>query len=116
MALDEQVVNAVERSLFDDNAVRYQQALTKPVNGDSDVYAKARNALASLSNEQQRDVLRFLNLAIADSASVIFGMLDGSHFPEGIDGDFVLKYQDDEIQGSLQDLWIEKVEQRGLYR
>ncbi|WP_312689870.1 hypothetical protein [Kosakonia sp.] len=116
MERDEQVVQAVARALFDDNAIRYQQALTKPVNSDADVYGRARNALASLTKAQQQDVLRFIQLAMADSASVIFGMLDGSHFPQGIDGDFAVHYQDDEIQGSLQDIWIEQAEQRGIYR
>lgn len=116
MEHDEQVVKAVARALFDDNAVRYQQTLTRPVNSDSDVYGRARNALASLTVEQQQDVLRFIQMAMADSASVIFGMLDGSHFPRGIDGDFAVHYQDAEIQGSLQDIWIEQAEQRGIYR
>ncbi|MBP2168746.1 hypothetical protein J2125_001938 [Erwinia toletana] len=115
MNLDEQVVNAIFKELFDDNSVRYKQSLSKPVNNDTDVYAKARNALANLSPAERDNVLKFIDVAIADSASIILGTLDGSHYPDNIDGDFVVTYKDDEIQGSLQDLFIEKVEDKGIY-
>lgn len=58
---------------------------------------------------------KFIDLAIVDSTSVIFGTLDGSHFPDGIDGDIIVDYKGEEIQGSLQDLFIEKAEDRGIY-
>ncbi|WP_323866672.1 hypothetical protein [Xenorhabdus szentirmaii] len=47
---------------------------------------------------------------MADTASTIFGTIDGSHFPPNINGDFTLLYEDEEIQGNLQDLFIEKYE------
>ncbi|WP_168416240.1 hypothetical protein [Erwinia amylovora] len=115
MNLDEQVVNAIFKELFEDNSVRYKQSLKKAPNSDTDVYAKARNALAKLNNAEKDDVLKFIDIAIADSASVILGTLDGSHFPDNVDGDFTVTYKDDEIQGSLQDLFIEKVEDKGIY-
>lgn len=115
MNLDEQVVNAIFKELFDDNSVRYKKSLKKSVNNDTDVYAKARNALAKLSDADKDDVLKFIDVVIADSASVILGTLDGSHYPDTIDGDFIVTYKDDEIQGSLQDLFIEKVENKGIY-
>lgn len=46
---------------------------------------------------------------------MIFRTLDGSHFPDGIDGDIIVDYKGEEIQGSLQDLFIEKAEDRGIY-
>lgn len=115
MNLDEQVVNAIFKELFDDNSLRYKQSLKKTVNNDNDVYAKARNALVKLSDADKDDVLKFIDVAIADSASVILGTLDGSHYPDNIDGDFIVIYKDDEIQGSLQDLFIEKAEDKGIY-
>ena len=115
MNLDEQVVSAIFKELFDDNSLRYKQSLKKQANNDTDVYAKARNALSKLSDSDKDDVLKFIDLAIADSASVIFGTLDGTHYPDNIDGDFVVTYKDDEIQGSLQDIFIEKAEDKGIY-
>ncbi len=110
MNLDEQVVNAIFKELFEDNSKRYKASLKKPVNNDTDVYAKARNALAKLTDSDKDDILKFIDVAIADSASVILGTLDGSHYPDNIDGDFIVTYKDDEIQGNLQDLFIEKAE------
>ena len=115
MNLDEQVIDAIFKELFNDNSMRYKQSLKKPVNNDEDVYAEARNALAKLSDQDKDNVLRFIDVAIANSASVIFGTLDGTHYPENIDGDFIVTYNDDEIQGNLQDIFIEKVEDKGIY-
>ena len=115
MNLDEKVIDAIFKELFDDNSMRYKKSLKKPVNNDEDVYAKARNALAKLSDQDKDNVLRFIDVVIADSASVIFGTLDGTHYPENIDGDFIVTYNDDEIQGNLQDIFIEKVEDKGIY-
>lgn len=115
MNLDEQVIDAIFKELFNDNSMRYKQSLKKPVNNDKDVYAKARNALAKLSDQDKDNLLRFIDVAIADSASVILGTLDGTHYPENIDGDFIVTYNDDEIQGNLQDIFIEKVEDKGIY-
>ncbi|MEI2266123.1 hypothetical protein [Erwinia sp. CGal63] len=116
MNLDEQVVNAIFNELFEDISARYKESLKKTENNDVDVYAKARNALAKLSDADRDCVLKFIDVAIADSASVILGTLDGSHYPDNIDGDFIVTYKDDEIQGSLQDLFIEKVEDKGIYK
>ncbi|KTR90860.1 MULTISPECIES: hypothetical protein [Pantoea] len=115
MNLDEQVVNAIFKELFEDNSERYRQSLSKPVNNDTDTYGKARNALANLSQAEKECIFKFIDLAIADSASVILGTLDGSHYPDNIDGDFIVTYKDDEIQGSLQDIFIEKAESKGIY-
>lgn len=115
MNIDEQVIDAIFKELFNDNSMRCKQSLKKPINNGEDVYAKARNTLAKLSDQDKDNVLRFIDVAIADSASVIFGTLDGTHYPENIDGDFIVTYNDDEIQGNLQDIFIEKVEDKGIY-
>ncbi|EHD20429.1 MULTISPECIES: hypothetical protein [Brenneria] len=115
MKLNEQVVDAIFKELFEDNSLRYRQSLVKPVNNDTGIYANARNALAKLDPAEQDNVFKFIDLVIADSASVILGTLDGSHFPDNINGDFVVTYKDNEIQGSLQDLFIEKAEDKDIY-
>jgi len=115
MSNDEKFVAAIFKELIEENSVRYRASLSKPVDTGSDVYAKARNALAKLSKDERDNVFKFIDLAIVDSTSVIFGTLDGSHFPDGIDGDIIVDYKGEEIQGSLQDLFIEKAEDRGIY-
>jgi len=41
--------------------------------------------------------------------------LDGVHFPDDLEGDFVVKLDGEDIQGDLQDIFIEKSQQDGIY-
>jgi len=115
MNLDVLVVNAIFKELFDENSARYKQSMKKTINNDNDVYAKARNALAKLSDPDKDQILMFIDMVIADSAATILGTLDGTHYPDNIQHDFKLIYNNEEIQGNLQDLFIEKAEAKGVY-
>lgn len=50
---------------------------------------------------------------MADSVSTIFGVLDGTTFIEGLDEDFIVSYGGAEVQGYLQDYFIQKIEEEG---
>lgn len=115
MNLDEQVISSIFEELLEENASTYKKELSKPADSKIDVYARARRALAKLSTSERDDVFRIFDIIIADSASVILGTVDGTHFPRNINEDFILKYNDKEIQGSLQDIFIEKAEEKGVY-
>ncbi|GAB7532179.1 hypothetical protein PS3A_45940 [Pseudomonas sp. 3A(2025)] len=115
MSLDKKLVCALYSELFDDNFERYKAALNKPIEGGQDAYAKARNALALLDEAKRSDVINFLRLVIADTASTILSTLDGVHFPDDWDEDCVLSCAGKEIQGDLADLFIEKGEHDGIY-
>jgi len=112
---DKQFVDAIVDEMFGKNFERYKQSLSKPVNDDGDAYARARNALSLLSESQRCDVINFLKLVIADSASVVFGSLDGVCFPGDLKGDFVLSCDGREMQGDLQDIFIERAQAEGVY-
>lgn len=112
---DKQFVQAVFGELFKKNFEQYKQALLKPVNKDDDAYARARNALSLLDDAQRQDVIGFLKLVIADSASVIFGILDGVHYPDNLVGDIFLSYDGEEVQGDLQDIFIGKAHDENIY-
>ncbi|EOI3557129.1 hypothetical protein ACXFAT_21135 [Cronobacter dublinensis] len=116
MKLDQKVVDSIFRELLEENSKRYRQLLDKPANNYDDTYSRARNALAKLNEKEKGFVFSFIDLVIADSASVIFGTLDGIHFPDGIEDDFIVTYKNEEIQGSLQDIFIEKAEDKGVYK
>ncbi|EOL8946767.1 hypothetical protein ACM91X_003987 [Cronobacter dublinensis] len=116
MKLDQKVVDSIFRELLEENSKRYRQLLDKPGNNDGDTYSRARNALAKLSEKEKEFVFSFIDMAIADSASAIFGTLDGVYFPDGIEDDFIVTYKNEEIQGSLQDIFIEKAEDKGIYK
>lgn len=115
MTSDEKFVQAIFNELFSKNFTQYSTSLNKPVNADTDSYARARNALAKLGGNDRADVINFFKIVIADSASVILGTLDGVHFPNDLDGDFLLMYKGDEIQGDLQDIFIEKAQNDNVY-
>lgn len=112
---DKQFVEAVFGELFYKNFEQYKEALLKPVNKDDDAYARARNALSLLDNTQKQDVIGFLKLVIADSASVILGTLDGVHYLDNLVEDFVLICDSEEIQGDLQDIFIDKAQEENVY-
>lgn len=112
---DNKFVEAIYLELFEKNFPQYKDSLTKPANGDKDPYARARNALASLNDTQKLDVINFLKVVIADSASVVLGTLDGVHFPDNLEGDFVVQLDGGDIQGDLQDIFIERSQENGVY-
>ncbi|PVZ56497.1 hypothetical protein C9422_18405 [Pseudomonas sp. B1(2018)] len=113
---DEKFVAAIFDELFKKNIEQYKESLSKPVNNDGDPYAKARNALAKLGDDERSDVFNFFRVIVADSASVVFGTLDGVHFPDGINGDFLVTCDGEEIQGDLLDIFIEKAQSENGYR
>ncbi|KXC01441.1 hypothetical protein HMPREF3203_01033 [Proteus mirabilis] len=118
MKKDKLVVTSLATELLDDVFISYKKNLTdlSKKNNSGDPYSKIRNALAKLSNEEQVSIFNFIRLAMVDTSSVIFGTLDGSHFPPNIDGDFIVSYNGDEIQGSLQDELISIAEEKGIYK
>ncbi|AWK40316.1 hypothetical protein GPY51_23740 [Photorhabdus laumondii subsp. laumondii] len=111
----EKIIESIFSELFDDNLPRYQNSLTRPIDNNDDVYANARKALSKLDDQDKTAIFDFFKVVIPDTSSTIFGTIDGSHFPPNIDGDFTLIYGDEEIQGSLQDLFIEKAENKGIF-
>ncbi len=118
MKKDKLVVTSLATELLDDVFISYKKNLTdlSKKNNSGDPYSKMRNALAKLSNEEQVSIFNFIRLAMVDTSSVIFGTLDGSHFPPNIDGDFIVSYNGDEIQGSLQYELISIAEEKGIYK
>ncbi|WDY60296.1 hypothetical protein [Pseudomonas sp. PSKL.D1] len=112
---DRKFVDAIFSELFENNFVQYKNSLTKPVNGETDPYARARSSLALLSDDQKMDVVNFLRVVIADTASVLLGTLDGVHFPDNFEGEIQVTFNGEEIQGDLQDMFIERAQEDGVY-
>ncbi|WP_445672192.1 hypothetical protein [Pseudomonas inefficax] len=112
---DKKFVDAIFIELFEKKLSQYKESLTKPVNNNKDSFARARNAIALLDDSQKLDVINFLKVVIADSVSVVLGTLDGVHFPDDLEGDFAVSFDGEEIQGDLQDIFIEKAQEAGAY-
>ena len=115
MKSDQEFLLAIFNELYTKNLEQYKKSLTKPLNNENDPFAKIRNALATLSERDRANIFAFFNVIIADSASVVLGVLDGVHFPDGIDGDFVATCHGEEIQGDLLDIFIEKAQEINVY-
>lgn len=108
-------VGGLFKAIFEHNLSHYRQSLTAPAGAGEDAFANARAALSKLSAQEQEHVLRFISLAMADSVSTVFGTLDGTHFPDGVEGDFVLSCDGEEISGDLQDCFIGLAQDKGIY-
>ncbi|MBU3008782.1 MULTISPECIES: hypothetical protein [Cobetia] len=118
MDIDEKIVKAILAEIIDDVHAGYKHKLLEEieVNEPNDLYSRAKLSMKSLTVEQKKDILDFIRMAMIDASSVIFGTIDGSHFPKGIHGDFMLKYEDCEVQGSLQDILISESEDLNVYK
>ncbi|QVM92208.1 hypothetical protein JYG34_04045 [Pseudomonas entomophila] len=60
-------------------------------------------------------MLDFISLAMADAVSIVFGTLDGTHFPDGLSGDFAVSCDGEKISGDLQGYFLERAEEKGIY-
>ncbi|MGQ7249541.1 hypothetical protein ACUN9Y_19680 [Halomonas sp. V046] len=119
MSTDIHVIESIFSELLGEVFESYKKNLSKPDDADkqgSDPYSRARNALRDLSTEDKQAIFDFIRLAMVDTSSVIFGTIDGSHFPENIDRDFSLEYDGEKIHGSLQDELISLAEDQGVYK
>lgn len=116
MGNDKAVVDAIFEELFFDNLPRYKKLLSVKSAMGCDAYHKASHIISKLDDEEREAIFSFFKLVIADTASVIFGTVDGSHFPNGIVDEFKLFYGKDEIQGCLQDYFISQAEAVGTYK
>ncbi|MEZ6959788.1 MULTISPECIES: hypothetical protein [unclassified Aeromonas] len=116
MGNDKAVVGSIFNELFFDNLPRYQDALSRMPNMNSDAYAKARDVISKLGDGEREAIFSFLKLVMTDTASVILGTIDGTHFPDGIVDDFKLFYGEDEIQGCLQGYFIAQAENISAYK
>lgn len=114
---DELVVKSLLSELLDEGLQYYKVNLSdssQPIN-EADPFSRLRSIVVGLSNNDQEKIFNFLRIVMEDTMSTIFGTIDGSHFPPNINGDFVLTYNGEEIQGTLQDELIEKAEELGIY-
>lgn len=66
----------------------------------------------SCSPDDKKGVIAFLEAVIGDTASIILGGLDGATDLGALTEEFVVKYSGEEIQGSLQDDFLECVQHK----
>ncbi|WP_424405787.1 hypothetical protein [Pasteurella sp. PK-2025] len=107
---DQIISEAIYDELMTSVLQYYIDTLSKKSEISSDLYGRMRNVLEELSDEQKDIIFEFIRNAIIDTASTILGTIDGNTFPKNADGIYTLKYENQEIQGCLQDYFLAKAE------
>jgi hypothetical protein len=70
----------------------------------------------SCGPEEKKGIMSFLEIVVADTASIILGGLDGSTDLGGLTEEFTVLYAGEEIQGNLQDDFLMRLEsKKGTY-
>ncbi|MBI0471675.1 hypothetical protein EXT68_17235 [Pectobacterium parmentieri] len=115
MKKDEQFVDGIFKEIFNDNLPHYEKTINENKTNGNDAYRKISITLSSLDEEEKKSVFDFFKIVSIDTASLILGAIDGTHFPPGIDNDFKLISDEDEIQGDLQDIFLGAVEEKGIF-
>ena len=109
---DKIISEAIYTELMESNLKYYVASLSEPTDADrsNDIYSDMRELLSQLTTEQRSVVFSFFRNIIVDTASTILGTIDGTTLPVNADGDYILKYNNEEIQGCLQDYFLAKAE------
>ncbi|AYH08224.1 hypothetical protein C5E22_22275 [Pectobacterium parmentieri] len=115
MKKDEQFVDGIFKEIFNDNLPHYEKTINENKTNGNDAYRKISITLSSLDEEEKKSVFDFFKIVSIDTASLILRAIDGTHFPPGIDNDFKLISDEDEIQGDLQDIFLGAVEDKGIF-
>ncbi|MDX4947321.1 hypothetical protein [Providencia manganoxydans] len=112
MKNDELVTNALYQELFVENVAIYSKRLSRvdDLSSSLGVFDKTRKIYSNLTDDEKETITNLIKVVIADTASVVLGTIDGTHIPNNIDGDFELFYKNEQIQGDLQDYFLELVE------
>lgn len=119
MKYDEEFVSCIFTELLIDNVDAYKKELseimeklnsfsTEDIN--KSYYKKMANLMLKMDEKERESVYGFLRITISDTVSSILGAIDGTHFVNGLDKDCVLNYGGIDIQGDLQDIFLEKIE------
>lgn len=112
MKKDEFVINEIYKELFKDNLKKYSERLNRrdQESYHETTFSQVNKIFVNLSEKEKQSVIDMIKIVMTDTASTIFGMLDGTHSVNNIDEDFQLIYDNEEIQGDLQDLFLALVE------
>ncbi|CRL65551.1 hypothetical protein [Proteus vulgaris] len=112
MKKDELVISEIYKELFEDNLKLYSERLNRQVQESQNrgTSSQVNKFFVNLSEKERQLIINMLKIAMTDTASIIFGTLDGTHFVNNINKDFQLIYDDEEIQGDLQDHFLALVE------
>ncbi|MFC0228474.1 hypothetical protein [Serratia aquatilis] len=98
----ELIINNIDeyKSILEDNSERKL----------STTFASVKNIFSQLDDHEKNSMYDFFRIITSNSVSTILGTIDGTTFLGCLDGEIKLLYDDIEIQGDLQSVFLEKME------
>jgi predicted RNA polymerase sigma factor len=101
------------QSAIDENVAIYARLFATAETATDEYWIAAKRFFDSLSSTDRQLVLRIMRQVAIDTVSTMFGILDGtSPMPGGLE-DFKLTHKATRLNGDLQDLFLEAVEEAG---
>lgn len=112
-----QFVAKLRISVVEENVAIYRGLFSNTkIESASDSYWKmALNFFGALTPHQQKIFFEILRQVTVDATSNVLGVIDGVNSFDGVDGEFVLTYDDDAdpLSGDLQSIFLAE-EEEGL--
>lgn len=106
-------VTGVIESAVDENVAMYAKLFASTETATDEYWIAAKRFYDSLSAADREVVLRIMRQVAIDTVSTLFGILDGTSSISGAFEQFVLTHKRTKLNGDLQDLFIEAVEDAG---
>ncbi|MEZ4234520.1 MAG: hypothetical protein R3B89_35445 [Polyangiaceae bacterium] len=113
---DEEFVRAIRLGMIDENAALYEESLrtTNSSEVTDESFALVQNLFQRLSGEDQKTLLLLVRLAMVDTVSNIFGLLDGVCTVDGVPDLVLSDAAGQKLSGDLQDHFLaQEEEERG---
>lgn len=108
----EEFVEKVKRSVVDENIQTYRELFNEMSLSDAtdQYWQTALRFFHTLKREEQGVLFQIIRQVSIDTVSNLFGVLDGVSSLDGSFESFKLIHGDSQINGDLQDIFIELIE------
>ncbi|MDQ0065124.1 hypothetical protein [Chryseobacterium lathyri] len=109
----EELVKVLNRDVINGNLELYQNLLDTTNEATDPVWKGILPLYINFSKEEKEIFLKFLKIVEINTLSHVLGIIDGTTYAEGIENEFSLTTENDnnKINGDLQDLFLELVEE-----
>lgn len=110
--MEEKLVDSIYKSVVEENLELYDEILNTPLSEVTDEYWKNVIMLYNKSDKADRKVIKkIFRQVIVDTVSTFLGILDGGSTLSDFEHEIKLTIDDNEIEESLQDMFLELSEE-----
>ena len=105
---DQEFIKKLNQFVIKENLSLYNSILTETSREtvSDDYWKNTLNLYDSLGTENRQGLLTIMHQVQIDTLSNLLGIIDGTTFLTDEEGDFQLKFGDNELSGLLQDLFL----------